>query len=220
MPPTSKPRTHRNVALYPESHDINSLSREALALKIARHSHCSDCEGCHGLGPDRHVNVVLDSEWNANASGHVGYIATCRCGHDVGDHGALEDIPTEEFNRRGRVAIRLDELLEVSISIKVFMRLIHPLLQDQKKLLDFDYDDSDIRSLRKQMRIPEEALSPLSEDVLSLGKQWKLGVSSLSVNNSRSICITQTHSIQLLFHVTTTTPQEASTIRRSSPGFN
>jgi hypothetical protein len=39
-------------------------------------------------------------------------------------------------------------------------------------MLDFDYEDLDIVSLRKQMRIPEEALSPLSEDVLSLGKRW------------------------------------------------
>jgi hypothetical protein len=41
-------------------------------------------------------------------------------------------------------------------------------------VVDFDYIDVDIVSLRKQMRIPEEALSPLSEDVLSLGKPEKL----------------------------------------------
>lgn len=118
-PPKSKARAHRNVALYPSSPDITSLNREALALKVARHSHCSECEDCRGLTPNPLFNVVLDSEWNPVSSGHVGYIKACRCGHDVGDHASFEDVSAEEVNRRGRVAIRLDELLEVSIDIIV-----------------------------------------------------------------------------------------------------
>lgn len=118
MPPKLHTRAHKNVALYPNSHDITSLSGEALSLKIARHSHCSECEDCHGLAPKRSINVVLDSEWAGEASRSVGYIRTCRCGHNVGDHASLEHISEEEISRRGRVAIRLDELLEVSIGIK------------------------------------------------------------------------------------------------------
>lgn len=118
MPPKSHTKAHKNVALYPSSRDLASLSREALSLKIARHSPCSECEDCYGLAPEHPVNVVLDSEWDAAASRSVGYLTTCRCGHDVGDHASLEDITAEEISRRGRVAIRLDELLEVSIGIK------------------------------------------------------------------------------------------------------
>jgi hypothetical protein len=60
------------------------------------------------------MKVVLDSDWDAEVSVPVGYITTCRCGHDAGDHAAFQNITSEEITRRGRVAIRLDELLEVS----------------------------------------------------------------------------------------------------------
>ncbi|KAF8488411.1 hypothetical protein JB92DRAFT_2757391 [Gautieria morchelliformis] len=157
MPPRPHTKPNKNIALYPNSHDLASLSREALILKVARHSYCAECDDCHGLAPEDSVKVVLDSDWNAEVSGPVGYITTCRCGHDAGNHAAFQDTTSEEIARRGRVAIRLDELLE-----------------DKGKVVDFDYVDVDIASLRKQMRIPEEALSPLSEDVLSLGKLEKL----------------------------------------------
>lgn len=43
------------------------------------------------------------------------YIDTCACGHDAKQHNADEiELGTSEFNRRSRVAIRLDELLQVS----------------------------------------------------------------------------------------------------------
>jgi len=42
------------------------------------------------------------------------YLETCDCGHDVTSHGADQSIlEPEEFKRRGRVALRLDELLMV-----------------------------------------------------------------------------------------------------------
>ncbi|KAJ6500056.1 hypothetical protein C8R47DRAFT_971212 [Mycena vitilis] len=54
------------------------------------------------------------------------------------DHGANQpQLGRDEFLRRGRVAIRLDELL-----------------QDMDKLLDFGYVDEDILSLRQQMKLP------------------------------------------------------------------
>jgi histone acetyltransferase len=40
----------------------------------------------------------------------------CNCGHDVPAHGAnISEIGSEEFARRGRVAVRLDELLQVCL---------------------------------------------------------------------------------------------------------
>jgi len=42
------------------------------------------------------------------------YFQVCGCGHDAKTHNADESIlGTDEFKRRGRVAIRLDELLQV-----------------------------------------------------------------------------------------------------------
>ena len=113
MPPKTNTKAHRNIALYPQSHHFRSLSQFALLLKIARHSPCSACDDCAGLIPDDNVIAVLDSEWNDDASGPANYIAMCRCGHQVHEHGVSQGITQEEFNRRGRVAIRLDEILEV-----------------------------------------------------------------------------------------------------------
>ncbi|KAF8585988.1 hypothetical protein K439DRAFT_1342190 [Ramaria rubella] len=153
MPLKSNNRGHRSTLLYPNSHDIVLLSKEALALKIARHSCCSICDDCTGLAPKGVSNVVLESDWDDNAPGSAAYITTCRCGHGIEEHAALQGVAPTEIKRRGRVAIRLDELLE-----------------DENRLLDFEYDDEDITSLRKQMRLPEDALSPLSDEVLSPGE--------------------------------------------------
>lgn len=116
MPP--RPTNHhlkirKDVCLYPKSHDFQSLSPEALALKIARHSRCTLCGDCTGLVPEKGLTVIFDTTWDSKESGLVGYITTCRCGHSVGDHAVPEDTSPEEYARRGRVAIRLDELLDV-----------------------------------------------------------------------------------------------------------
>lgn len=104
--------------LYPASHDIPRLSQELLALKIARHSRCSSCSSCSGLRPPPDVEVALDSEIQPESqehSAHGPYLQLCSCGHDVLAHGAdPSSIGVEEFARRSRVAVRLDELLEVS----------------------------------------------------------------------------------------------------------
>ncbi|KAI0344707.1 hypothetical protein BDW22DRAFT_1326844 [Trametopsis cervina] len=141
-------------ALYPTSHDIPKLPEEALSLKIARHSPCSICtsEICPGLRPPPVVQLVLDSD--EDYDGTQSYLSSCSCGHDATDHGAdLSEISSTEFSRRGRVAVRLDELL-----------------QDVEKLLDFDYSNDDIDSLRKQMTLPENPDSPSSDFLGSLGR--------------------------------------------------
>lgn len=102
-------------ALYPTSHHTPSLSEAALALKIARHSPCSICtaEICPGLRPPPIVQLVLDSD--ETYDGSESYLSSCACGHEASDHGAdLSLISRDEFKRRGRVAVRIDELLQVS----------------------------------------------------------------------------------------------------------
>ncbi|KAG0275885.1 histone acetyltransferase [Linnemannia exigua] len=74
----------------------------------------------------------------------MGRVDICACGHKLSHHGG--PWTGEEFERRLRAAFRRDELL-----------------QDKGKLLDFEYDDEDIASLRKQIvpRVtPEEDLKP------------------------------------------------------------
>jgi histone acetyltransferase len=112
---------------YPASNLQSKLSDSQLALKIARHSPCSICD-CGGLNPPHDVQVVLDDVTNESSldvlgqygsddeeTQHLPYLETCACSHGVLQHNAEEsDIGRAEFLRRSRVAIRLDELLQVS----------------------------------------------------------------------------------------------------------
>ncbi|PIL36145.1 hypothetical protein GSI_01805 [Ganoderma sinense ZZ0214-1] len=137
--------------LYPASHDIPSLPDSHLSLKISRHSRCSACSTCLGLHPPPGWRVFSDasdgSDSDDDGEPPSKYLDRCECGHGVLHHGAdMSSIGHEEFARRGRVAVRLDELLE-----------------DSGRLLDFDYSDEDIDSLRKQMVLPgQDPPSPAS----------------------------------------------------------
>ncbi|KAH9931087.1 uncharacterized protein BXZ73DRAFT_47487 [Epithele typhae] len=140
-------------ALYPASNDIPNVPDSHIAIKIARHSPCSGCSTCLGLRPPPGWKVSLDSSDGSDSDDDgepaTQYIDRCGCGHDIAAHGAnISTIGHTEFVRRGRVAVRLDELLE-----------------DSGRLGDFDYSDKDIDSLRKQMgdfRKPGEPNSPAS----------------------------------------------------------
>ena len=113
--------------LYPASYDIPNLRESQLALKIARHSPCSACDVCFGLHPPPDIQVLADDDPTIpnltleTQSGSddedippLAYLETCECGHSVKEHGADEtEQGPDEFARRGRVAVRLDELLQV-----------------------------------------------------------------------------------------------------------
>ena len=98
--------------LYPAEDDIPSLSEEQLSLKIARHSHCSLCS-CSGLRPPVGVEVASDDSLSLYQT-KPAYLSECQCGHDVPSHGVdVSILGRREYQRRGRVAVRIDELLHV-----------------------------------------------------------------------------------------------------------
>lgn len=106
----------RMRALYPAVHpaedEIPGLSEEQLSLKIARHSPCSSCP-CPGLRPPVGVEVSLDDSFLSDQM-EIAYLSECQCGHDVPSHGAdVSVLGRPEYQRRGRVAFRIDELLKV-----------------------------------------------------------------------------------------------------------
>ncbi|KAJ7346792.1 hypothetical protein DFH08DRAFT_869327 [Mycena albidolilacea] len=121
---------------YPASHEQDSLTDQLLALKIARHSSCTTCDSCPGLHPDPSWEVVLD-DLSAEPSlveldqygsddedGQPNYLKGCACGHDMYDHGANQpQLGRDEFLRRGRVAIRLDEILQVRAPLMYKLQL-------------------------------------------------------------------------------------------------
>ena len=110
------------TTLYPARYDIEKLSQNAIALKIARHSRCSECDSCGGLHPPPDAVLEPDSaEFSEDFLSSDDderdsrYLAVCACGHGTLSHGADEArLGRSEYVRRARVAIRLDELLMVS----------------------------------------------------------------------------------------------------------
>ena len=113
--------------IYPAGYELRKLDKLALALKIARHSPCTICDDCIGLHPARGTVVALDTSLESSLGdltqygsddedSSSQYLRTCACGHDTKQHGADEErIGKDEYARRGRVAIRLDELLMVRL---------------------------------------------------------------------------------------------------------
>lgn len=115
------------TAQYPTGIDVKTLHADAIALKIARHSRCSECEKCTGLRPPLGTALVLDSDQQDKQSlgalaqydsdedeGDSKYLKYCACGHGTEKHGADEArLGKDEYTRRAKVAIRLDELLSV-----------------------------------------------------------------------------------------------------------
>jgi len=98
--------------LYPAEYDISGLSEEQLSLKIARHAPCSLCS-CSGLRPPVGMEVSPDDSPLSDQM-ELAYLNECQCDHDVPSHGAdVSVLGRSEYQRRGRVAVRADEILQV-----------------------------------------------------------------------------------------------------------
>ncbi|WFC97207.1 hypothetical protein MBRA1_003873 [Malassezia brasiliensis] len=98
---------------------------------------------CPGLVPPTGLEVVPGTTQPPSVHALTAAWPACgRCGHPLLEHGEWILDPHAERVRRTKVAIRLDELLEVRA----------PLTQDEGKLADFAYTDVDLDSLRQQMR--------------------------------------------------------------------
>ncbi|THH20047.1 hypothetical protein EW146_g1247 [Bondarzewia mesenterica] len=149
---------------YPASNDLLTLSEWSTSMKIARYIPCEACDGhCPGLRPPADAEVVRDDrpvEAENSLTGLVeygsdddvddiptDYLRQCSCGHNAKEHGADEEkLGKAEYERRAGIAVRIDELLKAS-----------------GELLNFDYTDSEIESLRHRMKLPESVASPLTE---------------------------------------------------------
>ncbi|KAI0048276.1 hypothetical protein FA95DRAFT_1460781, partial [Auriscalpium vulgare] len=136
--------------LYPASNNRAKLSDDQISLKISRYIHCSLCTDCTGLHPSSSLELVRDDRETDNYltdlagygsdddDGPVDYLQLCDCGHEPRQHGANEaELDHDEFERRVRVALSLDEHLEAT-----------------GKLLDFAYSDAQVTALKDEMRLP------------------------------------------------------------------
>jgi histone acetyltransferase len=133
--------------------EIRQLNTDQQRLLLARHSPCQgtsqsangnakddeefhtpevECS-CRGFRPPNSVKVKpISVKSDANDDGTQWGWEQCKCGHSLDSHGLTAQQGHDEFTRRAKVALRIDELLG-----------------DKRKLLDFDYEDEDTRSLKK-----------------------------------------------------------------------
>ncbi|KAF9192748.1 histone acetyltransferase [Haplosporangium sp. Z 767] len=145
-PPTP---TSNGLNYPPADKPMDQLSMSERMMKIGRSCPCdapnnSSTEAGSGVTPEEGQGRCDCQGWRPKPPGTSGRVDTCACGHKLSFHGG--PWTGEEFERRLRAAFRRDELL-----------------QDKGKLLDFEYDDEDISSLRKQI-IPREVLDDAKKD--------------------------------------------------------
>lgn len=85
-------------------------------IRIARHCPCkaTGCD-CQGLHPPtgQQADIVLEAE-DAEFSEEI---SACDCGHSWNKHGSLNRLVEGEIERRARVALRADELLDVGCAL-------------------------------------------------------------------------------------------------------
>ncbi|KAF9428530.1 histone acetyltransferase [Podila epigama] len=123
-----------SIAYPPVNKPLDELTMDERMIKVARSCPCEEFE----------AGTMCECQ-NWRPSLPVGETVSqelCVCGHKLSSHGG--PWIGEEFDRRLKAAFRRDELL-----------------QDKGKLLDFEYTDEDIASIRKQI-IPRPNFS---EDV-------------------------------------------------------
>lgn len=146
-PPNMPNAASRATRYYPAgATEVQDLTVVQQRLKIARHSPCSHGEAyvgadmhdggrnasrkvgsqdgcsCTGYRPPSQTRLKSLSVKAAGAAfvdeAQWGWDA-CRCGHPLESHGLhRKEDDEEEFTRRAKVALRMDELLEVRASSK------------------------------------------------------------------------------------------------------
>jgi histone acetyltransferase len=122
-------RTHIMYQQFypPASKPIQSLTFIEKLLKIGRNIPCTadgpNSERCSCLG------------WKPKPH-NTGRADLCACGHRVVVHGESNNLSPEESNRRLEIAMKIDRVLEA-----------------KGKLLDFEYQDEEIRGLRMYVHV-------------------------------------------------------------------
>lgn len=133
--PQPYPEPHRRgpfsmvKVAYPSTHSYEALTGPWRSLKIARHSPCTSC-ACTGLRPGPGITVVSDNTdlWyeadDDDDEPWQAYLDFCRCGHDVYTHTANESqLGHAEFMRRVQLGIKIDENLQVPLTIHLFAEI-------------------------------------------------------------------------------------------------
>ncbi|KAI1320441.1 histone acetyltransferase [Mortierella claussenii] len=144
--------TSNGLNYPPADKDIDKLSMSERMMKIGRSCPCDALASTPSSSPEEDASIISGVKeakcdcqgWKPKPAGTMGRVDTCACGHKLSLHGG--PWTGDEFERRLRAAVRRDELL-----------------QDKGKLFDFDYDDEDISSLRKQI-VPREIPSESNEE--------------------------------------------------------
>ncbi|KAF0408016.1 Gcn5p [Gigaspora margarita] len=107
---------------------IESLTLHEKLLKIGRNVPCT---GDVQLGNIHNKCSCLGWKPKINNTGRADL---CECGHRVSRHGDINSCSQDELQQRLEIAMKIDELLE-----------------SKNKLLDFDYEDQEVRSLKRQL---------------------------------------------------------------------
>ncbi|TFY76343.1 hypothetical protein EWM64_g7667 [Hericium alpestre] len=154
--------------LYPASNNLADLSPLSQAIKIARHSPCSACDVCPGLHPSPASDIIRDDRVeNSNSltdlaqygsdddDGTTSYLLSCECGHSVKDHGADERaLDEDEFARRARVAVKIDEHLEVRALLRWSDHSSHLVIVYNPPSIPSPYTANDIGSFHTRQVPP------------------------------------------------------------------
>ncbi|KAF9582558.1 histone acetyltransferase [Lunasporangiospora selenospora] len=156
------------IVYPPADTSIEQLSTSERMMKIARScpcegdaSSCSEAFLASSKGLATSTRKCGCTGWKPKHAGSAGRIDLCVCGHKLSLHGGPWE--GDEFMRRLKAAYRRDELLQASLGDCPVVDVVVVVVVDKGKLLDFDYDDEDIASLRKQI-VPRDLTAEDDDD--------------------------------------------------------
>ncbi|KAG9286069.1 hypothetical protein G9A89_022746 [Geosiphon pyriformis] len=106
---------------------LESLTLHERLVKVGRHVPCSQ-----KLTTDPSDTIICNClGWRPNTANNSGRADSCICGHRLSYHGGAQD---EDFSRRLAVAMKIDQYLH-----------------EKDKLLDFMYEDDQVKRMRAEM---------------------------------------------------------------------